>query len=338
MSTWLQRADIWNPNVPLHNSPYARYYGSRQQPWGMDHTQGTFRFGAFSMWGRPQYDPFHPDFIRPYRHMPLDWLDEPEEEDIQEDTRHWQPFSPASVGRASETLKLLLSLILFIVLHQSDANSDDTGSDGGDDGSPASPAVSRRDLLAQVIAQFEQLKGASDLKPHVFGMEDVSAILNNPDQYDDDVVSLAQNLNQHQDLIDLADWVSNSSGPHTHDRTNDLLQYEGALELLNNKDEVNTVIRFIRDNFAEIAALGGNTTALERADLDAKIAQLNDGSDADKALAAALTRIYYQGAEGDVPRDLITVLANASGNNASTSQVITLDGLNRLEDIINRED
>jgi hypothetical protein len=303
--------DVWSPRIVLNNSPYASYYGNNRPQDSDGAYPFLSRYDAFSFWGCKEED-----------NSPVGIEDNPCRERCAQPQNDPKPL-PLRGGRAGDSLKMLMGIIMFIFLHKSSLS-----------GNGAS--MSRKDILSNIIDKFDALKEAGDLKDGVFGMEDVSAILKDPGKFSGDVVSLAQNINQNQDLIDLADWVSNSSGPHTHDQTNDKLQYKGALEVLNDTGKIKTVIKYLKDNFAQIAALGGNTTALEREDVEARITALNQGSDADKALAETLSKLYYSGADSSSKRDLITILANASGNNSSSSQTLTQDGLNRLQGILDK--
>jgi hypothetical protein len=201
---------------------------------------------------------------------------------------------------------------------------------------PVEPTCNREDLLARVIDNFDTLKvaGPND-KDSEFGMEDVDAILANPGQHSANTVRLAQDVYDNRDLVDLADWVKDSSGPGTHDRTSAKFQYIGARDILRDKTKVNNAVDYLTENYERISRNGGNTTVMERSDLEAEVTRLQAGNDADKAIAATLKKAYFQPGSGN-KNDFISVLANASGNNASGDQTITMQGLFNMKRIVCR--
>ncbi len=190
-------------------------------------------------------------------------------------------------------------------------------------------------IREKICDNFDAMKEAGDVQDCTFGMEDVRAILANPSDYSSNVVNLARTLNKNSHLIDLADWISTRISDQSHDRTNEHIQYEDMKTVLADKTQITTAVNYLIGHFDDIADNGGNPTALERSDIEAEITRLQDGTSSEKAIAETLTKIYSHQANGNAPGDLITILANASGNNCPDCPVLTLDGLKDFKSVLN---
>lgn len=310
--------------VNVHSRIMPSAFGAA--PWE-SHTRMQIDFNMGSTMGRtPGAYPSPPAYPAADPWAPVYYGTEHGYDDAED---AYSEYNPSSTASAPAPAKFLPVLVLALALKKKKAKKTET---------PApEEGPNRQELLARILDNYDDLKAAGvDDKDSTFGLEDVDAILENPNDYDADLVALAKDIRKCDDVVDLADWVTNRSGAQTQDHSNTRLEYVGALNLLEDGNAVAAAIDYLRANFTRIAGNGGNSTAMERSDVEAEIQTLNNGTDTEKALAATLSKIYYEGPAGEAKGDLITALANATGNNNSSSQTITVEGIDRLRSILNK--
>ena len=98
-------------------------------------------------------------------------------------------------------------------------------------------------------------------------------------------MSMAQQLLDNRDLLEIADWHDLPNW-YTKDLVTAKRQFLSVLDLMADRPAVNAALGYLLDNFDSIPRVGNHNRALTRHDVECHIATLAGGTDEQKAIAA----------------------------------------------------